>query len=175
MIKFTKKFYLLIFFFLVGTAQASIITTDLTSDDYVSYKGLDWAWASPVNAETFGTNVLKLPGFHVGWRFATANELNILKSDLGLAAFTKTNSQQQNTYIQAVEYWNTEFVNISESLTAEFPLTTMDFGNGEVWSDWSAPSSYDTFYVRETPVPEPTTLMIFSMALIALALRKKVK
>ena len=179
MFKFTRKYYLLFILCLFNTAQAGIITTDLTADDYVSYKGLDWAWASPVNVEHWGSNILKAPDFHSGWRVATEDELTILRTELGLTAFTKENGQGEKTYIEAVQYWNTEFVTISLDLVSPYTLSTYDFENDFVSSDWLfyGVDYFDTFYVRESSisVPEPTTLLIFSIALIIVALRKSVK
>lgn len=146
---------------LAFNSSAALINTDLTEDDFISYQGIDWAWASPVNIQIWGSNEneLMLPEFHSGWRFATLNELNILKTDLGLAAFMRLDG----SYIQAVRYWNTTFTHVDSG----------DFFSGYISSQWGS-GSYETFYVRESiPVPEPTTLLIFAMGLIGLGLRKR--
>jgi len=171
---------LLISLFTVNTTQASLITSDLSEDAYISYQGMDWAWASPDNMQFQGcsgpadsenyltrvyenaddvcSNQLMAPEFHDDWRYATAAELDILLNDIGLAAFVASNG----SLIQAAAYWNTAY-------------TTVDYRNflsGYVASNWGA-NGYETFYVRDhdTVVPEPSALLLFSVMMCLLAFR----
>jgi len=167
MIKFTQLLFATILLIQSSSAFATLITTDLTDDTYITVNGLDWTWASPVNSEIFGLNELMAPSFH-GWRFATNEELTFLKTSLTLADFTR----DDGTYIHSASYWNTFYTDIN----------TLNFIDDAVSSNWVAESAFnsyfETFYVREAqtkPVPEPTNIAIFGIGLIALAFRKKFK
>ena len=166
MIKLFLKLCFICSFIFAGTSQATLITTDLTDNNYINHNGLDIAWVSPVNTPVFGLNTLYAPDalhVHEGWRFATEDELNIIKS-LTLESFFHYEDSNGKYYKHAVEFWNSNFDYIDIN----------DFEDGNIRSNWSSSDySYETFYVRTTEVPEPSTLMIFSIALIALASRKK--
>lgn len=80
MIKFIFKVSLFIFVVFSTASQAGLIETDLTTKNYITYKNIDWAWASPVSIKVFGTNnILKTAGTHEGWRVIDADELLILQ------------------------------------------------------------------------------------------------
>ncbi|AOW77500.1 hypothetical protein A3Q34_11910 [Colwellia sp. PAMC 20917] len=169
MIKLISQFLVVLSFITAGVANATLITADLTENNYINYKGLDWAWASPVNVEVYGSNRLYSPTLHEGWRFASENELIILKTELTLQDFTGIDGSGNEFTIQAIEYWNTHYVRFNIE----------DFNNDWVNSSWTITPNidwnYETFYVRDTPsdVPEPSTILIFAIALIALSLRKR--
>ena len=111
MSKFTKIVILWVALVCVNQARAGLILTDLTEDNYITHENLQWAWASPVNSEYFNNqNRLYAPDLHAGWRFATDEELNVLKFELTLADFTRPDG----TYIHAVEYWNSDYDNVSD-------------------------------------------------------------
>lgn len=165
-------------------SSASLITNDLTEDSFYTYAELDWAWVSPVNIQFIGCSNLVLnpdlyltsvysdpnnscdnqlldPSFHAGWRFATDDELQILKNEISLSNFIRADF----SFINATMYWNTSFTHVDY----------VDFMNGNFSSQWGN-STFETFYVRDAKtVPEPTTLMIFALGLITLAVRKKYK
>ena len=134
MIKFTFKLLIPALMLFTSSAFANIIVTDFTDNDYITYQGIDWTWASPLNVSLLYTNELKAPEFHSGWRYASQDELDILRFELTLADFTRTDG----------------------SLTSNMP------------AEWN----FETFYVRDTvstqpvTVPEPTTLLIFSVGLL---------
>jgi len=167
MIKFTQWLFATILFIQSGVASATLITTDLADDTYITVNGIDWTWASSVNSEIFGSNQLMAPSFH-GWRFATEEEITFLKTSLTLADFTR----DDGTYIHSTDYWNTQM----------FDINTLNFIDDAVSSQWvpegAFNSYFETFYVRAaqtTPVPEPTSIAIFGLGLIALVCRKKFK
>jgi|GEM_PF-1389801 len=186
MLKLLKIITISVFLLSSISSRAGVIETPLSEDSYISYQGLDWAWASSVNVQIYfdlitgDHNELKAPEFHDGWRFATAAELNILVNELTVSAFRRAD----NSYIIATAYWNTMFTGVNAS----------DFEIGHVGSYWELGSEvdfknytgipanywYETFYVRDSqqtpaePVPEPSTILIFSLGLIGLGLRKRI-
>ncbi|PCI52174.1 MAG: hypothetical protein COB45_13840 [Gammaproteobacteria bacterium] len=188
MIKFTVK--ILVFFIslsFVSIANATLITNltqveldthdytnaedklvdSLLGVNYINYKGYDWAWVSPVNVEYYTntfTNTLYAPELQKNWQFADSALLNILKTELTLADFTNGND-----IIQAAQFFNSDFDYVDS--------TEFDTASSE-WIAQNDPlvlflNTAETFYVRPSKVPEPTTLMIFSLGLIALVSRKK--
>ena len=201
--KFAVIFIFIISLVLSNTSNATLITDSslLTSDHYVTYVGdgltIDFAWASSVNVEYWGdpdldtTNRLYAPGTHEGWDYADGDDLDILFSNFTLANF----SNDDGTYIQAVSFWNTVFDDIVLRLNIGgtdfvFNGNLLDYAPGKVSSTWASSGidgtatlggSNETFYVRKTitptndptPVPEPSTLMIFAFGIIALASKKR--
>jgi len=196
-----KKFAVIIIFFifLTSTSNATLITDSslLTSEHYVTYESddviIDFAWASSVNVEYWGdpdldtTNRLYAPDLHQGWSYATDEDLNILFANFELDDF----SNGDGTYIQAVSFWNTVFDDIVLRLNIGgvemvFDGNLLDYTPGKVSSEWASSGvdgtttlagGNETFYVRKTikslPVPEPSSIFIFAIALIALAGRRK--
>jgi len=153
------------------------LTSDLLGVNYITYKGFDWAWVSPVNLESSGGNKLYAPELQENWLFADDALINILKTELTLADFTDAD----DNIIQAVEFFNSNYVHVD----------TADFNSDFVNSEWTVEGSFmsglfggqETFYVREaltagtnpTPIPEPLSLFMFASAFILLhaKLRKK--
>lgn len=167
MIKFYLKLASFIALFLSSIAHAGLITTDLTEDNYITVGNLDWAWASPVNVPSVMSNTLFVPTIHTGWRYAVGDELLILQS-LTLSQFEVRDANNNLLYIkQAVEYWNDLATHIDVD----------DFNAGMRASTWTTDPAneynYETFYVRGVKVPEPSSIMIFGIALIALSMRKR--
>jgi hypothetical protein len=181
MIKFSLKLAGFLALFLSSVVHAGLITSDLTEDNYVTIGELDWAWASSVNVryDAVLDNTLYDPDFHIGWRYATVSELALFKSNsaLALSYFAYKDVVTGDTaYKHALSYWNS---NIDElTLTRQFfiPTDIEDFTEGRVQSAiLDSPTHYNdqTFYVRSAQVPEPSTIMIFAIALIALSMRKR--
>ncbi|MBL4822841.1 MAG: PEP-CTERM sorting domain-containing protein [Colwellia sp.] len=206
MIKLFIKVNIVLCFLIASFAHATLITTplvaetDTTQGNYITYQGIDIAWASNVNSERWYLslaeyNTLLEPSTHTGWGFATTGQWDIITALSGselLALFTR---ESDGTLIQAFEYWNTVYDGDSN--------TTDVLSGSSISSDWSwsvpaledtnnltdaqktdqhneivsiGASAYDTFYFRKTvttPVPEPSTLMIFVLGIIALVSKKR--
>ncbi len=159
----------------------------------------DIAWASEVNSERYyldsGVNTLYRADTHVGWDFATDFELDLLQALALSGELSSMFTRLDGSYIHAFDYWNdlysvpdnTDEFNISLSLASEWAWTAPLNEDIDDLSDIQkftqameilqlTGTSYDTFYFRTPsarPVPEPSSLLIFAVALIALASRKK--
>lgn len=118
--------------------------------DYISYNGIDIAWASSVNAETWYVsldeyNTLLAPTTHSGWNYATAAQWDMITALTGdelLALFTR---ESDGSLIQAFEHWNTLF---------EGDLDSSNVLNGKInshWS-WSVPVGEDTDNLTEAQI-----------------------
>jgi len=134
-------------------------------------------------------NELYAPDHIEGWRVATEDEFTFFQLNIGISDFR----DEKNNLIHATSFWNSLYTDGGDISIDAFESEASIFnGTGYKTSSWaegsffdfSAPditgdiSWYDTFYVRThssdlTPVPEPSTLMIFALGLIALASKKK--
>jgi hypothetical protein len=208
MIKFIQKFLIVLSFITVGVANATLITEDLTEDNYATIGQLDWAWASVINSngvaqnEIFGPkDVFDEDVLDVTWRVAEETELLsfitliksnpeyyldlfTLKDDLGNILYDDQNRVQ---YKHAIPFWNSAYEDVYsgsggnvDNFKAGYIKSNVSIYQGvpgsfnpfaPVPTDWY----FETFYVRNTPaqVPEPSTIMIFAIALIALSMRKR--
>ena len=177
MIKLIKKFVFPLFFLISSSSFAGLMQ-DLPESTYYSDGVYDWTWASPVNVTTqvvvgggFGggagfTNTFEDADFHAGWMdFDEFNNPDIyaLFEALTLSNFTRGDG----SIIQSAAYWNTNYTYVNEDKFS----TRLGKKNDVL----GITDSFETFYVRVTPsdVPEPSTIMIFAIALIALSLRKR--
>jgi hypothetical protein len=177
MIKYTFKLILMFSLLFSSASFAGYITADLTDDTYITYKGYDWTWAAPVSVTNLSgidpttdvdvDNVFEDPTVHTGWMAIIDNEIKKLFAELTLSHF-----QRNGEIIQSVAYWNSHFVHVD---IADFNIKV-----GVKGADGYIYEENDTFYVRDiadrptAQVPEPSTLMIFAIALIALSMRKRV-
>ncbi|MFB0980307.1 MAG: PEP-CTERM sorting domain-containing protein [Alteromonadaceae bacterium] len=184
MIKYSFKLATILFLFLSTVAHAGLIT-DLTENNYITIDELDWAWASTVNVEfhTKSGNTLSGPGDNFGWRYATTSELDAFKfaHEAAKELLTLRDDDEEITgYKHALSFWNDKIDELELVTPFFFTMTNDidDFNNGLINSTVGvneAEFDYLTFYVRNTPaqVPEPSTLMIFAIALIALSMKKR--
>jgi len=176
MIKFIYVFLIAVTVFISNVSHAGIISAgvDLSDDAYTTVDGLDWTWASSINVGSRDNNIFEEASFrgHFGWRTLSPEELITLKNDLTIIDhFTNIDG----SIVQSLQYWNTD-------LTVLIPDDLQNFRDDLIKGaiDNSIPSSisqwhYETFYVRNTPseVPEPSTIMMFTIALITLSMRKR--
>jgi hypothetical protein len=177
MIKFISVLFLAVAVFISNASHAGIISADidLSEDAYTSFGGLDWTWASSINVGTRDSNIFEDASFraHFGWRTLSAEELTTLKNDLTIDDHFKN---IDGSIIQSLQYWNTNLTMLIADDLENFESNSI---KGAI--DNSLPSStlqwhFETFYVRNTPsqVPEPSSIMIFAIALIALSMRKRI-
>jgi hypothetical protein len=190
--KFAVIFIFLTSLVLSNASNSALITNSslLTSEHYVTYVGvdetIDFAWVSSINVEYWGdpslstTNRLYEPSLHQGWDFASDKELDILFNNFSLNDFKKGDN-----YIQAVSFWNTIHDDVVVKVNGMvFDSNILNFMRNNASSQWASSgvdgqnatgAEKETFYVRRTinSVPEPSTLMIFSLGLIALTSKKK--
>ncbi|GEM_PF-1670248 len=207
MIKFIQRFLIVLSFITVGAANATLITEDLTEDNYVTIGQLDWAWASVINTNGVALNEIYAPAdvfdpaLNVTWRYAEDDELSAFialildNTDHYLDLFTlkdefgNTLKDDQNRvqYKHAIPFWNSAYEDVYSGSGGNVD----NFKAGDIKSNVSiyqgVPGSFnpfapvptdwyfETFYVRNTQaqVPEPSTIMIFAIALIALSMRKR--
>lgn len=176
MIKSILKFITIFALFFSSFSQAGIIicsdTPDkclnsdvISSEFYITKGSYQWVWASSVNTQfAYGINELKAPTFHDdGWRYAETTDELLALSLLTLANFTNSNG----SFIEATTYWNTVFHGVNEQDLSDGLVSSL-------WVDGNSPLFFhETFYVRDVQVPEPSTIMIFAIALIALSIRKR--
>ncbi|NQZ21669.1 MAG: PEP-CTERM sorting domain-containing protein [Colwellia sp.] len=176
MIKFISVFLLVVVVSISNAAHAGIISADidLSEDAYTTVGGLDWTWASSINVGTRDSNTFEDASFRAlfGWRTLLPEELLILKNDLTIDEHFKN---IDGSIIQSLQYWNTD-------LTVLIADDIQNFNDNLIKGaiDNSFPNQifqwhFETFYVRNTPsqVPEPSTIMIFAIALIVLSMRKR--
>lgn len=181
----------------------SLDVKELSDDSYIEYNHngviYDIAWASTVNTQKYydfdnGTNVniLYKPGIRTDWNFANEAQLTLLKSLAVSGELLTMLTRDDNTYRHAFEYWNDYYSapvdtgnvsagNVASAWVWSFPAGTPTADNLlEAFEIGGVTGSFfDTFYFRvqdnsSTPVPEPSTLMIFALGIIALASKKQI-
>jgi len=138
-----------------GQAQAALIATDpVPKSVTVVHNGLRWAWASPVASQFWGGgNELKVPSFHAGWRYATAQEMLSIPP---IALFQAL----AGGAAAAAPYWNTVFTHVDPS----------DYNAGNVLSVPDG-SHYESLYV--TAVPEPSSIALLGLGAVGLVLAER--
>ena len=199
MIKFLLKLSIICSFAFSAISHSALITSDLTEDYYFSYQGFDFAWASSANSERtylagLDSNTLLAADFHDGWEFAAPETLGLLTSNFTGTELLEKFTRSDGSYKHAFEFWNTHFDEVVPDVGTDNIIAkdiksdwSWSIPDGEVFDELSDMekffqhleiqntdgTAYDTFYVRKTPVPEPSTLLIFAIALIALASKKR--
>jgi hypothetical protein len=167
-----------IFYCISQQAIAGIITADLPENTYITYGGYDWTWASPVSVTNYSydffngielvpvENYFADPTAHQGWMFIS-DELGILFENLTLEDFTDTNDD----IIHSFSYWNSHFNNVSQADIINFDIR--EYYNLKMLEDGHRAKNYETFYVRVavTNIPEPLTIVFFTLGLITLTIR----
>lgn len=180
MIKFLLKFTLPLFFSF--SASAGLITTDLVNDyekndlTFITYGGYDWTWASSVSTTNFSAtdpttgkwvdNVFDDPTTRAGWMSIPAAQLLDIEVKRLFSSLELDLFKRNGKLIQSAAYWNSHFVHVDVD----------DFNKrvGIKGADGYVFEENDTFYVRKSvAVPEPSTLFVFAIGLLALTLRKR--
>jgi len=179
MIKFSLKLAAFLVLFLSTVAHAGLIKTELTENNYVTIGDLDWTWASSENSSWTGNTIYTpfeidgLDGWdREGWRHATNSELSFFISNRDITLFSYENLDGNTLYKNSFQFWNSYLTDVTSVDVDAFNsglIETYLLGK-DADSSWA----YETFYVRNTPsqVPEPSTIMIFAIALIVLSIRK---
>lgn len=173
-----------------------LLTEDLLNVKFITLGGWDFVWASPVNIQEYVSNVsntLYAPTVQKNWDFAE-NHLDALDILINQLTITNFINPDNDVIIQGTEYFNSTFdyVDVDDFDQKRSTFTSADDPFGFMTEQ------SDTFFVRnvadrpdpanpdepEAPVfpdspeaedpvtvPEPTSLMIFALGLIALSVR----
>jgi len=192
MFKFIKKSSFILTLLLGSFAvNATLMDSSLMTDDHyitVTHDDgsvLDWAWVSSVSVnftyDDFGVleNTLFSPDLIEGWELASSTELSYFLLNIDSDDFKNTLTDPGNgldTHKKATYFWNDNFHEVNLDNLNEGDIKSSWVENSEY--NFLGTSYYDTFYVRThstdpQPVPEPSTLMIFALGLIAFASKKK--
>jgi hypothetical protein len=181
------------------TAPKNINT--IGADSYITYKknGRTWdiAWASDVNSELYFEgyiyNTLFAANTQTGWTTMPVDEssgqLELFLGWDNSAILELFRVGSSTNFTHAFEYWNSEFISplnpdpssYVAPIRSEMILTLDDLKNTSTinykidGNNNYEGSTAHTFYFRESTVsvPEPSTLMIFALGLIALASKKR--
>jgi hypothetical protein len=171
------------------------LTEDLLNVKFITLGGWDFVWASPVNIQEYEeilTNTLYAPSVQKNWDFAV-NHLDALDILINQITITHFINPTDDSIIQGTEYFNSDFHYVNED---DFDQRTYEFTPADADPLTKAfEQQSELFFVRnvadrpdapnpdepEAPglpgagdpvtVPEPTSLMIFALGLIALSVR----
>ena len=163
-------------------SQAALLDAPLPDNAYITMNGLDWAWALPLPANN-GLDLSYQSAY--GWRLPTLAELlsapnatdfmfagaNVPfggSDPVSGAFFSATNPNLTGDAACASPYFNNSYSHCD-----------WQDGNGQlyVWAGLpNAPSWADQLVVRNSQVPEPSTVALTALALFGFAAsRRKAK
>lgn len=163
-----------------GNVQAAYINAPLPTNTYISFNGLDWAWAFPLPASQ-GLDLSFQSA--LGWRLPTAGEL-LLAPDATDFMFAGANVPLGGTDPVS----GASFAAVNASLTGAAACATPYFSNSYRHCDWQdgqgqplgpwagLPGAFgfaDQLVVRNAQIPEPGTLALLGLGIAGLAFSKR--
>jgi len=187
-LKLLKILILTLFLFVGSLANASL----MTDENYIivdhGEETLAWAWVSNYSVQYyFEDGVLKnefsAADTVAGWREATDTEIGYFKRDIESVSFWDSNTYK---YKSAVSFFNSnpsKGISVSDFDIGDINFTYEEESTMDRFKSYRASGFFDTFYVNDVlpsasapkPIPEPLSIIIFAMALIALQIKMRKK
>lgn len=165
----------------VGAANAALVNAPVADNAYITFGGLQWAWAFPLPADA-GLDLSYQAQF--GWRLPTAAELAAAPNATDFI-FTGANVPLGGTDAVSGSYFsatNATLTGAAACATAYFSNTyrhcDWQDGNGQRYAPWAGtPGAFsfaDQLVVRAA-VPEPETYAMMGIGLLALMAARRRK
>lgn len=166
----------------LGSANAALVNAPLPVNSYITINGLDWAWAFPLPASS-GLDLSFQSAF--GWRLPTLQEL----ANAPLATdfiFAGANVPLDGSDPVSGAFFSATNENLTGAAACATPYFSNSYshcdwqdGNGQTFGPWAgSPDAFsfaDQLVVRGTNVPEPTTVAMLGLGLLAFSATRKRK
>lgn len=164
----------------IGSAQAALVDMPVASNAYITFGGLQWAWAFPLPEEN-GLDLSYQAQF--GWRLPTAAELGSAPSATDFI-FTGANVALNGTDAATGAFFSATNANLTGAAACATPYFSNSFshcdwqdGNGQLYGPWAgsvgAQSFADQLVVRAVPEPETYAMMGLGLLGLMAARRRK--